>query len=97
MWEPSVVSQSSPATPSVLRAGSGFETGADEVFPEEVVEAVVDAGSLTEPDSPSPDTEMSFAELMSLPETWIPTLLSKPQLFSPDEEQVAVTRLPLIS
>ena len=66
-------------------------------FLSRLMQAVVDAGSLTEPDSPSPETDTSFAELMSLPETWMPTLLSKPQLFAPDEEHVAVTWLPLIS
>ena len=74
-----------------------MEAGSEEEFPEEPDVEVVAAGSFTEPDSPSPETEMSFAVFTSLPETWMPTLLSKPQLLGPEAEQIAVTLLPLIS
>ena len=91
-----MVSQSSPSTPSVLRAGSGFESLPDppeEEPPEDVVAEV----SLTEPASPSPETEISWTELTSIPVTCIPTLLSNPQLLGPDDEHTAVTRFPLMS
>ena len=83
--------------PSVLRAGRGLELVScvpDVELPEGSVASVF---PLTFPDSPSPDTDMSLTESMSLPVTCIPTLLSKPQLLGPDAEQTAVTVPPLIA
>ena len=97
MCEPSVVSQSSPSTPFVLRAGSGLFAGSVAAVVPDVWDAVVACVSLTLPDSPSPETETSLAEFTSLPVTWIPTLLSNPQLLEPVEEHVAVTWFPLMT